>query len=275
LEIVHSRYREEVREIREFALNITESLLTASHSMAEEQIQLTDGEVKLTKKRLEKLLSGKSNQLVGAPYDLRSMKGFIELFRWLADILQSAGAPDKLVDKLREGLKPFVHIRYLMEMVVVYLVTIEEAFVTDYLRALFHVRPSLLRTEKKLDLTFEEACDLGSYEALRNYLENSAIEPLTHGGIDELSSYFEKRLNLRLEEFPNWGKVREASYRRNLIVHNKGEVNKTYREKIGYKGADGYMGIDKPYISNLADAIVNFIDFTHDRISSQCKVLGD
>jgi hypothetical protein len=110
---------------------------------------------------------------------------------------------------------------------------------------------------------------LDSYEAFRGYLENSAIEPLAHGGIDELSSYFEKRLNLKLVEFPYWERVREGSYRRNLIVHNKGEVNKIYREKTGYKGADGYLTIDKLYISNLAEAILNFIDFIHQRISSQ------
>lgn len=263
-----------MREIREFALNITESLLTASRSIARGMLTdgegLTEEEEELAEEQLKKLLSEDSNKLKGAPFD-ESVRGFIELFRRLPDILQSAGAPDKLVDRLREGVKPFVHIRYLMEMVVVYLVTIEEAFVADYLRALFHVRPSLLRTEKKLDLTFEEASDLDSYEALRNYLEDSAIEPLTRGGIDELSSYLKKRLNLRLEEFPDWGRVREASYRRNLIVHNKGEVNKTYRDKTGYKGADGYLDIGKPYVSNLANAIVDFIDFMHDRISSKVE----
>jgi len=119
-------------------------------------------------------------------------------------------------------------------------------------RAIFHVGPSLLKTEKEL-------------------------REFTSHGIDDLSKSFRKHLGLRLEELGerDWKTVREASHRRNIIVHNKGKVDRKYREKTGYAGTNGYLAIDKPYISNLVDAIVNFIDFIHDRVSRQPRMTAE
>jgi hypothetical protein len=200
------------------------------------------------------------------------MKGLTDLLRSVIDLAESVNVPSRLIERLREFAKTLAQMHYLSEMAIVYVVTLEEAFVCDYVRAILHVQPAMLRTEKELPLTFDKACDIDSYQAFRNYLENAAIEPLSRGGIEEVSSYFEKRLNVRLDEFPNWDEMKEVSYRRNIIVHNKGEVNKTYREKTSYNGPDGYLPINKPYISNTVDVTIKFIDFVHERVSAVLRL---
>lgn len=279
LETVHSSYREEVKEIGEFMLKLTESLFAAGSALIEKQWPL------LTAEEKEALESLNGEEVVARAKELgleskleellEGMGGFgriADLLRSVIDLAESVNVPSKLIERLREITKTLAQMHYLFEMTIVYVITLEEAFICDYVRAIFHVQPAMLRTEKELTLTFNEACDIDSPEALRNCLENAAIEPLSRGGMEEALDYFKKRLNVRLDEFPNWEDMKEVSCRRNIIVHNKGEVNETYREKTGYNGPDGYLGINKPYISTAVDVTIKFIDFVHERVSAVLRL---
>jgi hypothetical protein len=279
LETVHSSYREEVKEIGEFMLKLAESLLAAGGALIEKQWPPLAAEEKEALESLngEEVVArakelGLESKLQEFRDGMGGLGGLADLLRSVIDLAESVNVPSRLIERLREFTKTLAQMHYLSEMAIVYVVTLEEAFVCDYVRAILHVQPAMLRTEKELTLTFDKACDIDSYQAFRNCLENAAIEPLSRGGIEEASSYFEKRLNVRLDEFPNWDEMKEVSYRRNIIVHNKGEVNKTYREKTGYNGPHGYLGINKPYISNAVDVTIKFIDFVHERVSAVLRL---
>jgi hypothetical protein len=269
-------YREEVKEIGEFVLKLAESLLaTGGALITKDWPPLTLEERKaleslngreLVEKAKELGLEPKLQELLDG---MGGMKRMMEVCRTFIDLAESVSVPSGPIERLREFTKTLAQMHYLSEMAIVYVVTLEEAFVCDYVRAIFHVKPAMLRIERALTLTFDNACDINNYEAFRNYVENAAVEDLSRGGIEEVSSYFEKRLRVRLDEFPKWSELKEVSYRRNLIVHNKGEVNNSYREKTGYNGPDGYLPINKPYISSTVDATIKFIDFVHERVSAK------
>jgi hypothetical protein len=272
LDEVHSRFKEQVNEVADLASKLERFLFNPDSFQLITECGISDEELERSVAAMNRVVSEKGIVLVKSEH-LASKKGTGEMYRLMASIAESAGASDLFVEALRKLGRPFWHVGFLAEMVIVYVVALQEAFVRDYLRAIFRAQPSLLRTGRKLGLTFEEACNFKSLDELREYLADSATEPVSHGNIDDVASYFEKRLNLRLQDFANWQKVREACYRRNLIVHNKGNVNETYREKTGYKGPAGYLGdTDMPYVADRAGSIVGLIDFVHEKVSN--TILG-
>jgi hypothetical protein len=271
LDEVHSRFKEQVKEVADLTSKLERFLLNPDSFQLISKSGISEEELERSVAAMSRVMREKGI-VIKSEY-LASKKGTGEMYRLLASAAESAGASDGFVEAFRKLGRPFWHMGFLAEMVIVYLVALQEAFVRDYLGAIFRTQPSLLRTGSKLGLTFEEACNFKSLDELREYLADSATEPLSHGGIDDVASYFEKRLNLRLQDFADWQKVREASYRRNLIVHNKGNVNETYREKTGYKGPAGYLeNIDMPYVADRADSIVGLIDFVHEKVSN--TILG-
>jgi hypothetical protein len=63
-----------------------------------------------------------------------------------------------------------------------------------------------------------------------------------------------------------------CGYPRNVIVHNNGNVDETYRERMGYKGPPYSLGdTDMPYLVDRADSIVGLIDFVHERYQTPYK----
>jgi hypothetical protein len=82
-------------------------------------------------------------------------------------------------------------------------------------------------------LSYEEAVVFGSIKSLRRHLARSETEALGYRSIDDLGAYLQTKFNLAVQEQAFWPRVREASYRRNLIVHNRGMVNERYSSKLG------------------------------------------
>jgi hypothetical protein len=139
-------------------------------------------------------------------------------------------------------------------MALIYFVSFQEAYVRDYLGAALAFRTELLKSDKTI--TFKEACDCASFDSLVEYLATKQAEDVTDN-IDETAEYFEKRFNLPLaSKFKQWTVLREASYRRNLVVHNGGIANKIYCAKIKGDAREGErLNTDVAYVVELADAI--------------------
>lgn len=214
--------------------------------------------------------------IVGAaknPHDFaeRRKGDTISFLAELPKIVELAKLPDEVVRAMQEASRLAQRTRFVEEMVLAHMIAFQEAFVADYLRALFRVRPQILKTKKKLGLTFEKACSFESLDEFKEYLASEDIDPLFYGGIDRVAEYFHNRLNLNLEESSGWEKMREASFRRNIVVHNKGEVNDVYRANTHYNGPAGHPPWDASYLDKVTDATVSFIDFVHEKLSKQMK----
>lgn len=149
---------------------------------------------------------------------------------------------------------------FLAEMALAYLVALQEAFVKDYLQELFASRSRLLKSGKQV--TFEEVCSHRSMRTLLQYLAEKEVETVSYKNIDKLAKYVETRFNLSLAcSFPSWEELREASYRRNVIVHNHGKVSQIYVNKVGRGKVGEKMHTDAEYVVKTASFIRNFIEF--------------
>lgn len=259
LDDVRLRYRDQVMEIRGLADVFANATLP----------ELNKIEPFLKDKQIMAAIVGAAKN----PHDFaeRRKGDTLSLLAELPKILELTKLPDEVARATQEMAKIAQRTRFMEEMVVAHMIAFQEAFVADYLRALFRVKPQILKTKKELDLTFEKACSFESLEEFREYLANEDIDPLFRGGIDEVADYFRKRLKLNLEESSGWEKVREASCRRNIIVHNKGEVNDVYRANTHYNGPAGHPPWDASYLDKVTDATVSFIDFVHEKLSKQMK----
>jgi hypothetical protein len=120
---------------------------------------------------------------------------------------------------------------FLAEMALSYIISFQEGFIKDYLEQVLYSRPKLLISSK--NLSYQDALSFNSISSLRRHLAKSETDILGHGGIDDLEAYIQKKFNISVQQEPFWPGVREASYRRNLITHNRSVINKIYREKIG------------------------------------------
>jgi len=158
--------------------------------------------------------------------------------------------------------------RFLPEMALTYLVALQEAFVKEYLKLVLLFQkflPLLLSSDKKI--TYAEALDHPSITSLRKEIAQREVDELARISVDNMADYLKKRFHCSLEhDFADWAKVREASYRRNLIVHNRGITNKLYCEKTGHKKLGETLTTDATYVLTATDAIINFINFVHTRI---------
>lgn len=155
--------------------------------------------------------------------------------------------------------------RFLSEMALVYVIALQEAFLKEYLKTVLVSRKWLLKSGKTI--TFEEICDFGSVASLNRYLAEKKVEDVFHENIDDLAKYLEERFGLSFDsDLPGWPLIREANYRRNLIIHNRGITNKRYCLKTGHKEIGQRLNTDVGYVLGVASATIDFINFVHTKI---------
>lgn len=176
-----------------------------------------------------------------------------------------------LMSIIEKAVFPDTHTRFLLEMSLVYLISFQEAFVKDYLKAIFMHRHTMLKSGKTI--TFNEALSFDSLESLIDGLAEKEVNVISYMNIDEVATYFRDRLSVMLpEDFSGWTALREASYRRNLIIHNKGTTNDVYCSKTGYAKKGEKLKTDAKYVENVAKVIVDFIHFIHAKLIDKLKL---
>lgn len=122
-------------------------------------------------------------------------------------------------------------------------------------------------------ITFEEVCSLPSKKALLEALAEREVDAISYKNIDELAKYFEDRLGITLSRhFPEWEALREASYRRNLILHNQGVTNQIYCSKVGYPKKGERLDTDATYVDRVAGVILDFIHFADLQVRDKLKL---
>ncbi len=165
---------------------------------------------------------------------------------------------------------PFRQKTFLAEMSLSYLIAYQEAFVKDYLFQLLIHKHQLLRSG--VAITSEKIADHRSMRALWSTLAQKEVDSLGYGGIDDVASFFSKKLNIELSSYSNWGALREHSYRRNLIIHNNGRINDAYRKKTGTKQKVGRLETNIPYVISAVNNITGFISYIHASVASKFKL---
>ncbi len=158
----------------------------------------------------------------------------------------------------------------LAEMTLSHLISYQEAFIKEHLRIVLISHGSILKSKKK-QLTYEEICKFQSIKSLISHMAQKEVDGLGYGSVDDVAKYFENQFNLSFEKFPNWQILREAAYRRNLIVHSSGVTNDAYCDKTGYEKKDEYLKTDTDYVKKICHLLCEFINFLHDEMIKKFK----
>jgi len=111
---------------------------------------------------------------------------------------------------------------------IVSLVSQFDAFMGRLMRAIFLVRPDLLRESQK-NLTFAQLLQFGTIEQAREFILEKEIESLLRESHAEQFAVLEKKLEMPLrKDLASWPAFTEVTERRNLFVHCDGFVSSQY-----------------------------------------------
>lgn len=136
---------------------------------------------------------------------------------------------------------------FIREMSVVYLVASFENFLATAMSLAMTFKPDILKqSDKKLD--YREIVAYDTIEGLLSSIINDEVEAVFFKDIEDINGYLKQKFNLNFSKRPDWPKLKEIFYRRNLIIHNDLRPNDIYREKTGYKGKDDRLDITEGYM---------------------------
>jgi hypothetical protein len=161
------------------------------------------------------------------------------------------------------------HKQFLTNMTLGYLISFQEALLKDYLyQILIHNKNSLKSNSKT---TFDAILQFDSMEQLVKYLAKIEADSIGYGSIEDVAKYYESKFNIKLKYFANWKLIVEATYRRNLLIHNKNITNEIYCKLTGFDTVGVELENDIDYIQKVTESLLMFNIFCFESISSKFK----
>lgn len=155
------------------------------------------------------------------------------------------------------------------DMILTHAVTVFEDFLKDFLMFAFLSNPNRLKSENTI--TYKQVLSFKSIQELRNHLATDKVNKIFDRSIDDVAKQVKKLFSIDFTLSNDFHIVREASYRRNVIVHNAGIIDNTYHRKLPNSKIGAELHTDFNYMETLFDAIGRFIDFLDDRFSVELK----
>lgn len=166
--------------------------------------------------------------------------------------------------------RPFRYPDLLYPMALTHAVAIFESFLSDFLVAIFTERPNTLKSNNTV--TYEEILSFSSRKELIEALAiNRAEKIINDNNIDDVVKLLRDLFSVDLSKANNFDILREASYRRNIIIHNGGVTDKKYCERIPNSQIGARLSTDFQYIETLFIAIGQFIDYLDDFFSRKMR----
>jgi len=153
-------------------------------------------------------------------------------------------------------------IRYpdlLYNMALTHAIAIFESFLSDFLVAIFTLRPNTLKSANTA--TYEDILSFSSMKQLINQLANSRANKILSGNIYEVADDLKKLFSIDISGFDKFAIIHEAFCRRHIIVHNDSITDRKYCEKIPSSQIGVRLSTDFQYIETLFTTIGQFIDY--------------
>jgi hypothetical protein len=95
---------------------------------------------------------------------------------------------------------------------------------------------------------------------LIRHLATTKADRVLDENIDKITAKLREGFNFDVSQFKQFKILREASYRRNIVVHNGGITDKDYCQKIPEARIGVKLSTDFRYIETLTIVIGQFID---------------
>jgi hypothetical protein len=120
----------------------------------------------------------------------------------------------------------------LIEMALIYLIALFDAYVADVFRAVLISRPEMLRSHRQL--TYEVILSFEDRGSLIDAMAAREINDIAYKSLSEQVRYYAERfgVDLRSSDKVSVDELVEVTARRNLLVHNAGIVNSVYLDTV-------------------------------------------
>jgi hypothetical protein len=172
---------------------------------------------------------------------------------------------EEISNFILQKIIPIKHKSFLSEMALSYLISYQEAFIKDYIYEIFIHRKNLLRSGATI--TYEEINSHSSMKALIRALAQKEVDSIGYGSVDDTAEYLKKKFNIDITKHNKWVELREANFRRNIIIHNRSRTNDTYCKKTGFKSRNQHLTTSNKYVLNSADTVISVINFIDEKLS--------
>jgi len=171
---------------------------------------------------------------------------------------------------IRSSIKPILYPEYLYNMALTHALAILEAFLGDFLVATFTHRPKTLKSGHTA--SYEEILSFPSMRALTDYLADTRVKKiLSDNNIDSVANALQQLFAIDISSFNDFAVIREAFYRRHVVVHNNGITDKKYCEKIPNSRVGVKLSTNYEYLANLFAAIGQLIDYLDKHFSRKMR----
>lgn len=153
------------------------------------------------------------------------------------------------------------------------LITEFEFFLKRILDLTFSIKPEAMISKNK-QIDFENFIKKEKWESLNDVVDKELDEILSKD-IQEIGIYLMKKFHLDLTKRSDWQNFCEIFYRRHLLIHNSGKIDKKYLEKIinnkiskeiedHYKYTPHYLSVNQEYLRNSISLIKEYVKVIHD-----------
>lgn len=128
----------------------------------------------------------------------------------------------------KEVIKSSIAFELVQRNFIVSVVSQFDAYLASLIRTMFYVKPELLNASEK-QLTFSSLMGFKGLEDARQYIIEKEIESVLRDSHSDQFKWLENKIGVSLrKDLPIWPTFIELTQRRNLYVHNNGNVSNQY-----------------------------------------------
>lgn len=138
---------------------------------------------------------------------------------------------------------------FIRDMSLVYLIAEFESFVKHIMEISFEKKPEILIASHKT-IEFKDLFKLKDIQEAKQNLVEKETNAIINQDIILINKYFKDKFNLDLSKEDYWNKFKERFYRRNVLLHNSGHVNKIYKSKTHYRGKNTRLTVSQKYLKD-------------------------
>jgi len=143
-----------------------------------------------------------------------------------------------------------VYPQMLRSTLLIRLVAVYEAFLTDSLRELAERSSDFLRTDARIELSQEHLLNLAESQEVEEFIVNKTLRSLSSGGFKDIAKFYKK---MSIDVGPPSVALRdieEIHDRRHLYVHRGGTADDQYCSRYPFVGAtkDVTIPVDEVYL---------------------------
>lgn len=164
------------------------------------------------------------------------------------------------------------HRQTLLELLLVRHIENYLNYISSLLFEIFIQRPECMKSGEKVDIEF--VLQHQSIDTLVRGLAERKVETLSYSSFSSLRSFFEEHFNLSICPEQHFVQLNEAIENRNIIVHNRGIINKRYVENTGLRsdkvGKVRSLGIDA--IESIIQALLSIVKSLDKEVRKHLKL---